>query len=943
MRHITTSRTPMSTKIVTSQSPISIQQHRGQCDCCNINRTLISSIQKTAIIDGTNVLSCCSDTMSTASVGDDFSSSGICLLPQQQERQQQHRKFGLLRRISATASNSKFSNSLVIPITATATSTSIISQPISTHERRYVVSTGLIFIFMMTFVSWTSFLSTSHSLQQIVLESRHPLSADHHQRVLVDDATELQRQAQTQQLLEQEQQQKQKYQKSKQQEEDEYNTDNDEFLQHRRISMSSYSTSYPFYHRYETTSESSSRYSNDEGQRRHIRIQNDGIYVTSRNSEEYDIDSKSNDNNNTGTTTIEAFHVLAFGAGSTWGEGLPVQQLLQHTTSDNTITNQRNVFGESTDDSKQSSTMNTNVEPNQEQQQLPYPNLLDTNAFNAAMPYHGSSDASLLSAACTETIVGNSHHNHNINVITIEVTSFDTSSSSASHAILVQRLRLRYPNAIIVLVHIPDPLLQYKLRIATITSSQPKRRTNNNNHDIPLRDWIRNPNLLVFGESVPAGRRMQQLRHSRTNSIQQKTKSVFEGWKFNKYSTYHRHLDKGSSNDEINNEIDNENDTNYMLQMYDELAKSMLNDTRGDWYFDENLSIDDSSSNTSTQRSHNNSHQVLKEMIQNDANVLLYTFPRPNATTSEEITNFFYLFDNIIPSSKQSSTTSNKVSMSTSTVLSSLGHQFVASELRKLVTNHRRSQISSDLLSSQTSDQQPLLMGTWGSGDDCHIWYDTGRFDIPYSDNAKQSNLWLSATSSSSSSSTVNFILSSLQQQQQNNDSNENWLHKHTLDFTKTGGSGTITIYNRFSTDRMLYLTYLTDDDHSYPRARVSINGIPSVQLEPFGDGKRVDERRLSSSSDYVDSNNISVLSSTQTKSKIKETDTSSVIIPTPRTSAVGYIPAGTNATLRIDILQKTTILPFRLIGASLLANEILDTSTGKNLIDIEFSLEREQ
>jgi hypothetical protein len=438
-----------------------------------------------------------------------------------------------------------------------------------------------------------------------------------------------------------------------------------------------------------------------------------------------------------------------------------------------------------------------------------------------------------------------------------------------------------------------------------------------------------------LGERVPAGRRMQQLRHSRTNSIQQQTKSLFDKWKFNKYSTYHRHLDNDSSNDEINNEIENENDTNYMLQMYEELAKSMLNDTRGDWYFDESLSIDESSSNTSTQQSHNNSHQVLKEIIRNDANVLLYTFPTPNATTIEEITNFFYLFDNIIPSSKQSSTTSNMVSMSTSTVLSSLGHQFVASELRKLVTNHRRSQTS-----SQTSDEQPLLMGTWGSGDDCHIWYDTGRFDIPYSDNAKQSNLWLSETSSSS---TVNFILSSLHQQQQNNDSNENWLHKHTLDFTKTGGSGTITIYNRFSTDRMLYLTYLTDDDHSYPRARVSINGIPSVQLEPFGDGKRVDERRLSSSSDYTDSNNISVLSSTQTKGKIKERDASSVIIPTPRTSAVGYIPAGTNATVRIDILQKTTILPFRLIGASLLANEILDTSTGKNLIDIEFSLEREQ
>ena len=115
-----------------------------------------------------------------------------------------------------------------------------------------------------------------------------------------------------------------------------------------------------------------------------------------------------------------------------------------------------------------------------------------------------------------------------------------------------------------------------------------------------------------------------------------------------------------------------------------------------------------------------------------------------------------------------------------------------------------------------------------------------------------------------------------------------------------------ITVHNPFDHDRMLSLTYLTDaDSMSYPRTRVVLNGKPTVLLQPFHDA------------------DIDATTTTGGGNTMKHM---------ARTSGVGFIPPGTTTVL-LEPLQSTK-LPFRLLGASLLAEEVQD------LPSIEFALE---
>ena len=89
---------------------------------------------------------------------------------------------------------------------------------------------------------------------------------------------------------------------------------------------------------------------------------------------------------------------------------------------------------------------------------VPYPNILDRNAVNAAVPYHGPDEAAVLAAACTQSIVGSSS---GYNVITIEISSTEY---TASQDLLVQRLRRRFPGTIIILVAIKRQQSTYKIK-----------------------------------------------------------------------------------------------------------------------------------------------------------------------------------------------------------------------------------------------------------------------------------------------------------------------------------------------------------------------------------------------------------------------------------------------------------------------------------------------
>lgn len=121
--------------------------------------------------------------------------------------------------------------------------------------------------------------------------------------------------------------------------------------------------------------------------------------------------------------------------------------------------------------------------------------------------------------------------------------------------------------------------------------------------------------------------------------------------------------------------------------------------------------------------------------------------------------------------------------------------------------------------------------------------------------------------------------------------------HQSALEFRKGGGS--ITITNPFATERLLSLTYMTDADSIlYAKTRISINGhVQSVVLP------------------HHNTND--------------DDDDDPVVVP--RTSGVGFVPPGTSV-VRLEPLVGD--LPFLLVGASLLAQEVEG-------LELEFSLER--
>jgi hypothetical protein len=242
--------------------------------------------------------------------------------------------------------------------------------------------------------------------------------------------------------------------------------------------------------------------------------------------------------------------------------------------------------------------------------------------------------------------------------------------------------------------------------------------------------------------------------------------------------------------------------------------------------------------------------------------------------------------------------------------LTTAGHARVAREVQTLVEQ------SSALWSIRHGRYTASLGGDWGSGDECHTWYATGNYKLQST--GRRVNLpTLPWSDEQGPFLTLSFP-----------------PHKHALEFiprsnplpppshgsdpTQTDqelvsdeadDTNVFTVHNPFATDRLLSLTYLTDaDGMTYPRTRVVLNGVPTLVVHPIHTLQDVPTETRSDNGHY--DHHVS------------------------RTTGVGYIPPGTS-TVRLDPLQATH-LPFRLLGASLLAEEVQD------LTSIEFSLETE-
>jgi hypothetical protein len=430
-----------------------------------------------------------------------------------------------------------------------------------------------------------------------------------------------------------------------------------------------------------------------------------------------------------------------------------------------------------------------------------YPYLLDGQAVSVALPTGNT--YSDLAAACTQTLVGDDDWNTSPHVITVEYAS----TLTESHEILLQRLRRRFPAAVLVLVQLIPPATQMLLITVDSTSTSNSTGTTagnyeNDNATQTLQEWWstqRSNTTLQVGVD-PSSYESEWAPVELAHSMMQAAEQTSEG---------------GGTR----------------MWIVSPLAATV--------------------------------ESRIVELLKADPLLLHYALPIPRDLTTdvEQLFEFLSLFS------------------SDATVLSRQGHERVAHDVRTLVESSSLVRTTTAPNSSHGDIRTAAAAGSWGSGDDCHIWYATGNYNLE------------------STGQPVNLPL------EVEEGLLETGPHKHALEFTRkapigAGGDGTVnllTIHNPFSTDRMLSLTYLTDaDSMSYPKTRIVLNGVPTVLLYPFHDDSEM--RHLA------------------------------------RTSGVGYVPPGTS-TVQLDPLQ-STILPFRLLGASLLAEEV------EELVSIEFALE---
>jgi hypothetical protein len=199
-------------------------------------------------------------------------------------------------------------------------------------------------------------------------------------------------------------------------------------------------------------------------------------------------------------------------------------------------------------------------------------------------------------------------------------------------------------------------------------------------------------------------------------------------------------------------------------------------------------------------------------------------------------------------------------------VLSKSGHVKVANDIRSLI----QSTLERTVVVRKDREAAAQLK-SWGTGDDCHLWLTSGDY-LP----STASPLELPQRKGPPSI----------------------W-HKHALEFRKQHNDS-LSIYNPFPTDRMLFLTYMADiDSMDFSTTRVFVNGVPTVQIQPFHD----------------------------------HTDQDHDGLHVARTAAVGLVPPGASTVVLEPVTQG---LPFWLVGASILAQEALELPV------VEFDIERE-
>ena len=225
----------------------------------------------------------------------------------------------------------------------------------------------------------------------------------------------------------------------------------------------------------------------------------------------------------------------------------------------------------------------------------------------------------------------------------------------------------------------------------------------------------------------------------------------------------------------------------------------------------------------------------------------------------------------------------NNKRVSTEYALTPTGHKLIANKIRAIVDEK-------DILSQPKEFRNAV--GTWGSGDQCWLWYETGKgmpskySRLRFRQFSKSRNKYALEVPTTSTSSTVLSTISS---------------NKRRRRQLKAAVGGSLTVSNPFPDERMVYLTYMTSssepsseaggndfsgNEDVYPRTQVILNGKPTVILDPYH-ANREEMHHLT------------------------------------RTTAIGFIPAKTSSNvIEFTSLQQGKSKSFRIVGVSLFPNE---------------------
>jgi hypothetical protein len=242
--------------------------------------------------------------------------------------------------------------------------------------------------------------------------------------------------------------------------------------------------------------------------------------------------------------------------------------------------------------------------------------------------------------------------------------------------------------------------------------------------------------------------------------------------------------------------------------------------------------------------------------------------------------------------------------------LSREGHAIVAKDLRVIlndptVIRKRKNNyypssssslpIMSTSVTSPSSTQQQQFLGSWGSGDSCQIWYDTGKNSLPDHHFEYSKGLKL-----------IEFH-----------------PNRYALEVHRGGGDATLRVYNPFNEDRMVYISYMTTSaiaaaNKVYPKTKVRIIKQQEQQQQqqqkkkPVVEGSTTKMRLLSSSSLLSGSSNSIILDPSH--------DDNNDDKHRMRTTAIGFVSAHSTGILDFTPLEEYTVHNFRLVGVSFLA-----------------------